>query len=145
MQRIKYTLEWALRTAAENASHDARKTFGILAAKLLNTLLKFVLSFHLLLLTVWLLSSSGVQLALRGSAVREPIWESQLVLADSTCCWNTCWQSCGSYLGSWQQFLTEAVRKVSCLELKGQCWRDDSRGRWLSIFSGMVTAPLLQV
>lgn len=135
MQRIKHKLLWLrvlwsqeLLTGAEDANHDARKIFEILADKLFNTLLKLVLSFtfHLLSLLwvfVWLLSSSGVQLALRGSAVRKPIWESQLALADSTRCWSTCWQSCGPYLGSWQQFLAEAVRKMSerCLtpELQG--------------------------
>lgn len=127
MQRIKYMFlrvrvlrRGALLTAAENTNHDARKTFEILAAELLSALLKFVLrtTFHLLCLLwvfVWLLSSSGVQLALRGSAVRKPIWESHLALAGSTRCWNTCWQSCGSYLGSWQQFL---------VRLWGRCLKD---------------------
>lgn len=134
----KLSVLWrqALLTAAENTSHDGRKIFEILAAKLLNTLLKFALSFsfHLLSLLwvfVWLLSSSGGQLALRGSAVREPIWEPLLALADSTCCWIPSWQSCGLYLGSWQQFLAETVRKMfeRCLplDLTSLCWGDDCR------------------
>lgn len=77
-----------------------------------HTLLRVSVLWSLLWVFVWLLSSSGVQLALRGSAVRKPIWESQLELADSTRCWSACWQSCGPYLGSWQQVLAEAVRKV---------------------------------
>lgn len=96
MQKAKHTLLWLcvlwsqeLLTGAEDASHDAGKTFEILADRMFNTLLKLVLSFafHLLSLLwvfVWLLSSSGVQLALRGSAARKHIWEPQLALADST-------------------------------------------------------------
>lgn len=134
MQKIKHTLLWLcvlwsqeLLTGAEDSSHDVGKTFEVLADKLFNTLLKLVLIFtlhlfSLLLVFVWLLSSSGVQLALRGSAVRKHIWESQLALADSTHCWSTCWQSCGPYLGSWQKFLAGAVRKISerCLTLELQ-------------------------
>lgn len=59
MQKIKHTLLWLcvhwsqeLVTGAKDASHDAGKTFEILADKLFNTLLKLVLHFTLYLLSL---------------------------------------------------------------------------------------------
>lgn len=137
---------WALPTAAEIGSYDTNKTFEILTAKL-NILLKFMLGvtlhlFSLLNALVWPLSYPGVQLALRGSAVRNPIWEAQLILADSPCLLAklmllTTIFSSGCEEDVWKVF-------DSCLELMGPCWGDAGRCRCLSTFTGMVTAALLQ-
>lgn len=143
--RVSVIWRWALLRAPENASHDANKTFEILATELLNSLLKFVLGFQFHLLSflwvfVWLLSSSGVQLAMRGSAVRKPIWESQLALADSTRLLAKL--RFLATISSWG--CEEDVCKVfdCCLELMRPCWEDDGRWRCLSTFQ--VTSSLLQ-